>query len=84
MIDHALLWMLFIGSSYRNIRNKMRALLRNMTNKQNKLNSANSLNSILTFLLCQYIYYAIIVHLFICNGCYDWPWTVMNVISLEQ
>ena len=50
MIDHELLWMLFLGSSDRNIRNKMRALLRNMTNKQNKLNSANSLKSILTFL----------------------------------
>ena len=57
MIDHELLWMLFLVSSDRNIRNKMCALLRNMTNKQ------NSLNSILTFLLCQYIYYAIIVHL---------------------
>ena len=63
MIDHELLWMLFLGSSDRNIRNKMHALLRNMTNKQNELNSANSLNSILTFLLCQHIYYAIIVHL---------------------
>ena len=63
MIDHELLWMLFLGSSDRNIRNKMCALLRNMTNKENKLNSANSLNNLITFLLCQYIYYAIIVHL---------------------
>ena len=36
MIDHELLWMLFLGSSDRDIRNKMRALLRNMTNKENK------------------------------------------------
>ena len=49
MIDHELLWMLFLGSSDHNIRNKMHVLLRNMTNKQNKLNSANSLNGILTF-----------------------------------
>ena len=76
MIDHALLWMLFLGSSYRNIRNKMRALLRNMTNKQNKLNSANSLNSILTYLLCQYIYYAIIVHLW--NYLQRMLWLTMN------
>ena len=63
MIAHELLWMLFLGSIYRNIRNKMRVLLRNVTNKQNKLNSANSLNGILTFMLCQYIHFTIIIHL---------------------
>ena len=63
MIAHELLWMLFLGSIYRNIRNKMRVLLRNVTNKQNKLNSANSLNGILTFILCQYIHFTIIIHL---------------------
>ena len=76
MIDHELLWMLFLGSSDRNIRNKMRALLWNMRNKQNKLNSANSLNSILTFLLCQYIYYAIIAHLW--NYLQQMLWSTMN------
>ena len=76
MIDHELLWMLFLGSSDRNIRNTMRALLRNMTNKQNKLNSANSPNSILAFLLCQYIHYAIIVHLW--NYLQRMLWLTMN------
>ena len=33
MVDHELLWMLFLESSNRNIRNKMLALLRSLTSK---------------------------------------------------